>query len=180
VITRESHGPITNQLTQICSNLVDEQRRIREFVEMNRSNQSDDTAGIVLADELQSSFFRLQQQWSFNGNVTVSPPDLIVSPILARHVRHLMMEAVSNAVRHGKASRINIFAQQDLGGFLQVDIHDNGKGFEKLDGGYDDATVSTLDKGPRSLRARVKELGGSLDLETFPSGSRLKVQVPLR
>jgi signal transduction histidine kinase len=73
-----------------------------------------------------------------------------------------------------------VSAIHDIGGILTMDIKDNGKGFEGLEGTYDGSALQTFDIGPRSLRARVVELGGALSLETSASGSRLKIQVPLK
>ncbi|WP_414475527.1 sensor histidine kinase [Microvirga sp. M2] len=180
LLSKQSDSAVGDRLEQIRHDLVDEQRRVRDFVEMNRLNPSDRTARVVLVHGLQDQFAKLMQQWDLNGTLTVLPPDLAVPSMLAHHVRHLLKEAVSNAVRHGKASRISVLAALDRGCLLQLHIEDDGKGFEHLEGQYDDNALSTFDISPRSLRARVKELGGALELETSPAGTILKMRVPLR
>ena len=82
-----------------------------------------------------------------------------------------VQEALTNAVRHGKASRVRVNFWVE-GDDLRLTITDNGKGaFEVVKGiGLD-----------RRMEERIGALGGSIGIGRAPEGGfSLTVQVPLR
>jgi signal transduction histidine kinase len=81
-------------------------------------------------------------------------------------------EALSNAVRHGKAKRIEVSLQrgEDI---LSMKIIDEGDGF-------DPATLSS-GLGLMSMRERVRFLGGTLSIQSRAgAGTRVFAELPLR
>ena len=86
---------------------------------------------------------------------------------------NLVREALSNAVRHGRAARI-ILALTVLDGVPTLEIADDGVGFDV-----------SHDPGPRhhglaNMRARAAAIGGRLDIRSTPgSGTRVIVELPL-
>jgi signal transduction histidine kinase len=86
--------------------------------------------------------------------------------LLASAVREL----ASNAVRHGRATRVGIHLSLDSGIWSLV-VRDDGTGF--------DATRATAGRGLQHLRERVRALEGSLHSESgSPSGSRVLLRWP--
>ncbi|HET7031192.1 MAG TPA: GAF domain-containing sensor histidine kinase [Candidatus Limnocylindrales bacterium] len=87
---------------------------------------------------------------------------------------NLVREALSNAVRHGRAARI-ILALTVLDGVPTLDIADDGVGFDV-----------SHDPGPRhhglaNMRARATAIGGRLEIRSTPgSGTRVIVELPLK
>jgi signal transduction histidine kinase len=90
----------------------------------------------------------------------------------------MIAEAVSNAVRHGQASTVDVTIQK-TDEHLLVKVRDNGRGFEGKSFGPGDESFVASGTGPVSLRGRVAELGGSLDVHTSLIGTELHIQVPL-
>lgn len=87
--------------------------------------------------------------------------------LLASAVREL----ASNAVRHGRATRVGIHLSLDSGIWSLV-VKDDGTGF--------DATRATAGRGLQHLRERVQALEGSLQTEAEPtSGVRVSLRWPL-
>jgi PAS domain S-box-containing protein len=86
-------------------------------------------------------------------------------------------EALTNVARHAQASHVKI-AMQKLPGAIQMEITDDGKGF-------DVQRVFFL-KGQRRLgmlgmRERVQMVGGQYTLESAPGkGTTIRAQIPLR
>jgi signal transduction histidine kinase len=83
----------------------------------------------------------------------------------------IFKEAITNIVRHSKATRVSI----DLtlrGGALRLTIHDDGRGFDpsrRFDG-----------HGLQSMERRAAELGARLSIESTPGkGTVLLLNVPL-
>ena len=86
-------------------------------------------------------------------------------------VFRLVQEALSNAVRHGRASRIRILLEASRGE-LRVEVADNGRGF---------GSGVLAGNGLRTIRQRVAELGALLETRSAPGeGASLIVWVPLK
>src|SRR5215207_749964 len=92
-------------------------------------------------------------------------------------LRHILNEAVSNAVRHGAATHVRIRVARSEGR-ISIDIEDNGSGIPSLSGAYNGKNLAQKRAGPLSLRTRVNDLAGSLFLTSSPCGTRIEIEVP--
>jgi two-component system sensor histidine kinase UhpB len=81
----------------------------------------------------------------------------------------MLREAVSNVIRHSSADRLNVRIHQD-GNAIRLAIEDDGHGF-------DQKTVHT-GYGLANMTTRVAGLGGSLDIVSSETGTRLEARVP--
>jgi signal transduction histidine kinase len=176
--SNRAEGGIAEQLTQTRQLLSAEQQRIRKFVENSRSNSRALLEQVDLAPEVDKLLKHLGQLWACQVHITVEPPDLQVSAETARNVRHFLAEAASNAVRHGKASQINVGIKA-TSKRLHLTVADNGLGFKDLHGSYSGKELSAGNIGPFSLRTRAENMGGVITLQTSSSGTRIQVEVPL-
>ncbi|NLM78104.1 MAG: hypothetical protein GX173_08470, partial [Ruminococcaceae bacterium] len=77
-------------------------------------------------------------------------------------------EALTNAVKHGQASTVNLFLQIEPTGYDLV-ILDDGEGAAKIEKGF----------GLQNMEERVHALGGTLRLQSDSSGFGLYIHVPL-
>ena len=92
----------------------------------------------------------------------------------AEHLYLIAQEAIANAVRHGRATRVAVsldFAPE--GGILAVE--DNGCG---LDAATPPDPNGPAGNGLRIMRHRADILGATLDISSSPSGTRLAVTFP--
>ena len=81
-------------------------------------------------------------------------------------------EALSNAVRHGKAKRIDVLLQKDKH-LLTLNVSDEGEGF--------DPTVTSGGLGLLSMLERVRFLGGSVLVKSHVGrGTQVDAELPLR
>jgi two-component sensor histidine kinase len=97
---------------------------------------------------------------------------IVVSPDHRRHVYLLFKEALTNIVRHAKATEVAVRIQFKEG-VLQLDIQDNGCGF--------DLRARNEGHGIRSLRKRAQELRARLNFDSEAGrGTRIELTVPLR
>ena len=106
--------------------------------------------------------------WQHEGD-RVPRPDLIAGNLLL-----LAQEAVTNALKHSGASKIDILLRLDRGQ-LELAIADNGRGF--------DITAAPGQKeghfGLQGMRERTKRLGGEIEMASSPEhGTTLRVRVP--
>jgi len=87
-------------------------------------------------------------------------PVLIHENTLADHLYYIAVEAVNNAIKHGRAKNILIrLGKRESGGILMIE--DDGSGFEI-------ATVTPLGLGLNIMNYRAKMAGGSLEMHSTP------------
>ena len=82
-------------------------------------------------------------------------------------VERVVREGVSNIVRHSQARKAVVTVEK-LGNVATVDVFDDGLGVKRPEG-----------HGLTGLRARLAEVGGTLELETSPRGTVLAARIPL-
>ncbi|WP_052488067.1 sensor histidine kinase [Gordoniibacillus kamchatkensis] len=88
------------------------------------------------------------------------------------HLFRIVQEAMSNALRHSKASRLEVKLQQRPDA-ARLTIRDDGVGFDL------EAKKHTS-YGLVSMKERVSEIGGSLHIVTAPEkGTRIDIRVPI-
>jgi signal transduction histidine kinase len=76
-------------------------------------------------------------------------------------------EALSNIVKHAHAGSASITARQERE-WVVVEIADDGEGGAHADGG----------SGLQGIADRVEALGGGLKIESGPSGTRIRAEIP--
>ena len=87
----------------------------------------------------------------------------------SNYLYRIVQEGLNNAVRHSRASRIQVQLTK-TGGKLVLMIEDNGIGF-----GPD----SQPGNGLFNMKERARLLGGTFDLETHPgSGTTIRIKIP--
>ncbi|WP_240744476.1 sensor histidine kinase [Microbacterium sp. PF5] len=88
--------------------------------------------------------------------------------------------ALANVRTHAGASRV-VVTLADAGDAVRLDIVDDGAGFDASRWDARGTTGAGGGYGLRSMRARLRELGGGLDVESAPGdGTALSAHVPLR
>jgi two-component system sensor histidine kinase UhpB len=91
---------------------------------------------------------------------------------LSTAVYRIVQEAVNNALRHARASRIDVHLET-LAGWLQLDVVDNGTG-------QPEQFLAPGRFGVLGMRERAQALGGSFDLDQIePAGVRVRVSLPM-
>ena len=98
-------------------------------------------------------------------------PDLEVKILIYRGLQ----EALSNLARHSRATRIAV-ALEVSGRQIVLSIRDNGVGFDAQRVLSAPASVAS-GIGLRSILETAQELGGRLDVESGPDGTKLVVSV---
>ncbi len=86
---------------------------------------------------------------------------------LAEQIVFCIQEGISNALRHGKATRINLVLEQQSG-VIKIFLDDNGRG---LVAGSNNGT------GLEGMRERLAAYGGSAELSELAQGCRLAISL---
>lgn len=84
-------------------------------------------------------------------------------------------EALMNVYRHARAQRAAVRLFRD-GGFVVLEVEDDGVGMQRLRHGK--APAEPLGVGVGSMLARMRQLGGSLTLDSHGTGLRVRARAP--
>lgn len=152
-------------LKEVAALLLRQQERIREFVETARRRSS--PLRLTLVNQLTTFIETLRRQWQCDITLKILPPDLKVASGISAEICGLLSEATANAVRHGSAKAITASITQD-GDDLKLLFRDDGQGF---------GDQPPTEAEPYSLRGRVAELGGNLELVDTGSGVELSIEL---
>jgi two-component system, sensor histidine kinase len=131
---------------------------------------------IGLLGALQRLASEISESHKLSVHLELEPlSELPLSLAAQESVYRIVQEALSNAVKHSKATRAEV-AFRYRAPILDVKITDNGRGFnpQRLD-----ATPGTH-LGLRTMRERSEMLGGSLSIASLPrGGTRIIARVPV-
>jgi len=109
----------------------------------------------------------LELKWEIND----LPPLLWLEPPDALNMLRLVQEALVNILKHAKASSVRV-ATRDLGQQVEIQIEDNGMGF-------DPQTVAP-GRGMLSQTRRAERLGSELQIESRPGqGTLVRLILPV-
>jgi hypothetical protein len=93
-----------------------------------------------------------------------------LTPARVLHVLRMLQEAVTNALRHGRARTLAIGARAQEGR-VAIEVRDDGIGF--------DARNAGSGRGLKNLQRRAAELGAELVIDSAPGrGTAVTVELP--
>lgn len=150
----------------------DTERDLRTYL----FGQGPAAAGLVgtgaLGDALRAAATRAETAFGVPVQVLVpdDAPALAASTIEA--LAGAVGEACSNAGKHAAASRIVVFVEPTADRGLFCSVRDDGTGF-------DPATAPQGVGLSRSIRARIEELGGTVEVDSTPGrGTEIRLTLP--
>ncbi|MFE0250079.1 sensor histidine kinase [Streptomyces sp. NPDC059010] len=129
-----------------------------------------------LAEALKKTVAEWGERTGVRADFTVTGTAEQLHDEVAATLLRIVQEALSNAARHARASRVGVTLSY-LGDEVILDIRDDGQGFDPLalpertrTGGF----------GLDGMRARAERIAGSLTVESEPGhGTALSARVPL-
>ncbi|AWN40186.1 sensor histidine kinase [Methylobacterium durans] len=118
---------------------------------------------------------QLRRLWACTIRLDIAPMHLRASRSDVAHLANMVSEAVSNAVRHGRATKVEISVRQ-TDDRLILSIRDNGTGCLATEGTYPHSALAAENLGPQTLRSRAEALGGSISLVSSRHGTALHIE----
>lgn len=164
------------QLGHVQKVLEHDQRELRTLVRELRPDDSRE-GKVVLKSELQRMRERFTLEWGMEVVVQMTEP-VAVPPRLAWEVCRIINESLSNAARHGGASKVIVSVAMNHTD-IDLRVTDNGSGFPFF-GRRDLAALERAGIGPRSLKERVRNLGGTMTIESSTAGATIEARVPVQ
>jgi signal transduction histidine kinase len=142
-----------------------------------------DEFGLAVALETYAEGFARRGGVEVALDLDEAPPDA-VPPATAVALFHVAQEAFANARRHGGARCLRLRLRVAAGDEAELRVEDDGRGFGATDGVGErgegaPAELRSLGVGIPGMRARVRQLGGALRIETGAGGTRVTATVPL-
>jgi ligand-binding sensor domain-containing protein/two-component sensor histidine kinase len=111
-------------------------------------------------------------QVDFRAPEHLQAAGLELAPDRRRHVYLIFKEALTNAVRHAGARRVEVAIRFD-GGELELRVADDGRGFER--------TAARAGRGLSNLERRAAQLGGRVAIESSPGrGTTITLRAAVR
>ena len=92
------------------------------------------------------------------------------SPTTVLQLCRILQEAVSNAIRHCKATQLTFHLTSGPGG-TTLSLQDNGTGF-------DTAAATGVGRGLTSMRKRAASIAAHLTISSTPSGTTINLKLP--
>lgn len=157
VVERRAGDPALSRLAR------EQERDLREFLFGSKPAASD------LGAALRSAAARFEDVFGGRAQVLV-PDNLSVTTTAVAAVAGAVGEALTNAGKHGGATRVVVFVDDEDGLFCSV--KDDGCGF-------DPATTSEGVGLSRSIRGRIEEAGGRVEVAAASgSGTEVRLWLP--
>lgn len=176
-IARDLHDHVIQRLFAVGLSLQGTIPRARDAVVRRRLTDAVDDMQEIIG-EIRTTIFdlhgtsatvtRLRQrldnavaQFSGSGlhtTVAFIGPLSVVEPVLADHAEAVVSEAVSNAVRHSRATELTV--QIKVEDDLAIEVADNGRGMPEV----------VTPSGLANLRRRAEQAGGTFGIESTPGG----------
>ena len=155
--------------------LAMEQRELRHFInglkpaaalprEVNESS---------LAARLDDLGQRIALEWKTPVSIRVAPEARTSSTRVAQAVPLMVHEAVVNAMKHARPTRVAVTVDE-TDGHLRIVVRDDGCGFE-FRGRHNHEALNQSTRVPRSLFDRVTALGGQMSIDSSPEGSQVEM-----
>jgi signal transduction histidine kinase len=131
-----------------------------------------DDLGLVAAIEWLAADF--EKRTGLACMATLPAADIALDLGLAVVVFRIVQEALTNVIRHAKATRVEIRLRATEGG-LAMEVEDNGCGITPQQ------VADPRSLGLFSIRERVAALGGTVDFRSEAGrGTTVMVRVPIR
>ncbi|GGY66289.1 hypothetical protein GCM10011613_07760 [Cellvibrio zantedeschiae] len=178
-IARDLHDILGHQLTALNLQLEILQHKVPE--ELRESVQQSKSLAKTLLENIrqvvrdQRNLLSLDIRQAIQG-LAANIPQLgldirgelhLDSVQLAEQLVLCIQEGISNALRHGRATRINVLLQQQSNS-IQIMLDDNGNGL---------AASTAHGTGLRGMRERLAVYDGSVELLALAEGCRLMISL---
>jgi signal transduction histidine kinase len=165
VIERRSDDPALARLAH------EQERELREFLFGAIESTNGDGATDV-GPRLRRAAARFEDNFGGRVDVVLAPDLPPLDSTRGDALAGAVGEALVNAGKHGGARRVTVYAEPEDGGGVVCSVHDDGRGFD-VPGTPEGVGLS------RSIRGRVEEIGGRVEVDSAPGrGTEVRLWLP--
>jgi signal transduction histidine kinase len=172
-------GAARQRLEEVQDQLEHGELEMRAFIRRLRpfSPKPADSSVAALNVRLEELRRRVERQWEVTVRLTMLETTESWPEPLIDGIYRIVQEGILNAARHADASSIAVVISAQGDG-LQLTITDDGRGFP-FRGTFDLAALNAMNEGPLTLKERVAEMRGALELRSSETGTELSIALPL-
>lgn len=139
---------------------------VKKAVKELKPDEYDNYQGVLRIQEVCKNFKKMS---GVDVKVIVSKGEWNLSTKQVGNLYRITQEVLSNALRHGKATVVNIIMNFTEDDFV-ISFKDNGKGTDK---------IQESGVGLKSIRERVNEMNGLVDIKSsIDNGFFVKITIP--
>ena len=139
---------------------------VKKAVKELKPDEYDNYQGVLRIQEVCKNFKKMS---GVDVKVIVSKGEWNLSTKQVGNLYRITQEVLSNALRHGKATVVNIIMNFTEDDFV-ISFKDNGKGTDK---------IQESGVGLKSIRERVNEMNGLVDIKSsIDNGFFIKITIP--
>ncbi len=163
VVERRANDPALSRLAR------EQERELRDWLFGSAA-----PAGAVadVGTALRAAAARFEDAFGGRAQVLVADDLPALGPAAVAALTGAAGEAMVNAGKHGRASRVQVYVEPDVGGGVFCSVKDDGLGFD----------VASTAEGiglSRSIRGRVSEAGGRVEVLSGPgAGTEVVLWLP--
>jgi len=161
-------GPLQQGLNELKQLMMQEQGELRSFITALRSGPEVTLA--QLTRDLRMLAERLSKQWAINCSFSGEEGDAPIPTRVHLDAHQIVREAVANAVRHAGAKSVQIALDGD-GEALRIDLVNDGAEYPRYGESYEP---------PQSLRERVEQSGGKVEIARGMDVTKVSISLPIR
>jgi signal transduction histidine kinase len=146
---------------------------LRAFV---RGMQPADVSPSNLQSAIREAVEHFERDSGISATFICGDPSILEDGAASEFLQ-IVREALNNVRKHSKASQVSIVIESSEDGVDMI-VEDDGSGFP-FSGAYTLDELEILRLGPRSIKRRVRTLGGDLTIQSRPlAGSVVRVHIP--
>lgn len=160
-------GDVGSEIEELKQLMLHEQGELRAFITALRSGSHVSLDDV--ATELKVLADRLAKHWGVLCEFSAETGDAIIPSRLHLDAQQLVREAVANAVRHAGAKTISVRLAADSE-VVRLELINDGAAYPNTKAGG---------RMPQSLRERVEEAGGTIELSRGMGVTRLSIALPV-
>ncbi|HET7897839.1 MAG TPA: ATP-binding protein, partial [Flavisolibacter sp.] len=127
---------------------------------------------VGLATAVEMELRLIEKAGVFETAFLVEGTPLPIDPQKELILFRTVQEALNNAIKHSGADKIEVMLEYTPT-YLAVAVTDNGKGF------HPEANNVVSGSGLRNMRNRAKLIGANLVLNSRPSGTEIRLNLPI-
>ncbi len=176
-IVAENPDRARELITQSQAALMNEQRDLRAYLERLRPKRREREIAFDFHRRLEELVQKFHRQWGVEVSFDTFDLNPLVSRLIGWETHQIILEAMTNAVRHGDAKTIHA-RMATIGDRLEIKITDHGRGFP-FHGRMHLRELNERGLAPSSLSERVTQLNGEMTIDSSEEGSSIEVSIPM-
>lgn len=158
---------IAADLGELKQLMIQEQSDLRSFITALRG--ASEVSSADLAKDLKGLAARLARHWDIAFEMSAQHSNVMIPARLYLDLQQIVREAVANAVRHAEAKSISMELSASRSD-VRMSLTNDGKPYPKRG-----AHIEL----PQSLRERVADAGGDMDISRGMGVTQLSVSLPI-